>query len=176
MYNVNDLGYFNGGVPRKNRGIIRGENGGGPVGDFHSPRIHNYMHYNHPDSYRVDTEEALKFKHYMVTDRDAFDRTRPAHPMYYDTDFNFRKDRDFWLKLLLSMAVFSYAVNRYNLESDRARRTARMDGYRGYPAHWFHNRGGVVVLKDFAGFEKYYQNGDSVLNWYKMAYPKHFKE
>ena len=34
--------------------------------------------------------------------------------------------------------------------------TARMEGYKNMPAHWFHNRGGVVVLKDFTGFERYY--------------------
>lgn len=35
-YNVNDLGYYNGGVPRKNRGAIRGDALSQP-GWFHSP-------------------------------------------------------------------------------------------------------------------------------------------
>jgi len=35
-YNVNDLGYYNGGVPRENRGSIRGDAVGEP-GGFHSP-------------------------------------------------------------------------------------------------------------------------------------------
>lgn len=35
-YNVNDLGYYNGGVPRKNRGSIRGEALAEP-GSYHSP-------------------------------------------------------------------------------------------------------------------------------------------
>jgi len=35
-YNVNDLGYYNGGVPRKNRGSLRGK-ALGEVGTFHSP-------------------------------------------------------------------------------------------------------------------------------------------
>jgi len=35
-YNVNDLGYYNGGVPRPRRGPIRGD-AMGPAGDFHSP-------------------------------------------------------------------------------------------------------------------------------------------
>jgi hypothetical protein len=35
-YNVNDLGYYNGGVPRPRRGSIRGD-AMGPAGDFHSP-------------------------------------------------------------------------------------------------------------------------------------------
>jgi hypothetical protein len=57
-YNANDLGYYNGGVPRANRGAIRGE-ANMPPGFFHSPHIHNFMHYNHPDSKRVTPEEAL---------------------------------------------------------------------------------------------------------------------
>ena len=67
--------------------------------------------------------------------------------MYYDNDFNYAKDRDFWLKVLLGMAFVGYAGNRYQVEKDRARRTARMEGYKDLPGHWFHNRGGVVVLK-----------------------------
>lgn len=35
-YNVNDLGYYNGGVPRQNRGSVRGSSIGEP-GGFHSP-------------------------------------------------------------------------------------------------------------------------------------------
>ncbi len=52
MYNVNDLGYYNGGVPRKNRGDIRGKAMDSP-GGFHSPQLHNHMHYDHADSFRV---------------------------------------------------------------------------------------------------------------------------
>jgi len=60
------------------------------------------------------------------------------------------------------------------LESDRARMTQRMEGYKNIPGHHFHNRGGVIVLKDFIGFEKYYQNGDDMMDWYKKVYPKTF--
>ena len=35
-YNVNNLGFYNGGVPRPNRGSIRGDALGRP-GAFHSP-------------------------------------------------------------------------------------------------------------------------------------------
>ena len=51
-YNVNDFGYYNGGVPRENRGTLRGK-AIGEVGSFHSPNIHNFIHFNHPDSGRV---------------------------------------------------------------------------------------------------------------------------
>jgi hypothetical protein len=92
----------------------------------------------------------------MGTDKADFLRTKPGYTMYYDKDNNYRKDRDFWLKLILGMGFFSYAVKKYKVESDRARMTARMEGYKHMPGHWFNNRGGVVVLKDFVGFEKYY--------------------
>ena len=70
-YNVNDIGYYNGGVPRKDRGNLRGDSMGGP-GEFHSPLIHNYLHFRHPDSYRVTAEDGIKFKHYMGTDKADF--------------------------------------------------------------------------------------------------------
>lgn len=45
-YNVNDLGYYRGGVPRANRGIVRGDSLG-PAGNFHLPNIHNYLNNQH---------------------------------------------------------------------------------------------------------------------------------
>lgn len=105
------------------------------------------MHYDHPDSTRINSEDALKFKHFMGTDKNDFNRTMPGYEMYYDKDFNYMKDRDYWMKLLLGMALLCYASNRYKVERDRARMTARMDGYKNIPGHHFHNRGGVIVLK-----------------------------
>ena len=86
-YNANHLGYYNGGVPRANRGIVRGDALGSP-GTFHSPAIHNYLNNQHADSQRVTQEDAVKFKHYMGTDKADFNRTMPAYPMYYDYDNN----------------------------------------------------------------------------------------
>lgn len=51
-YNVNDLGYYNGGVPRAHRGSVRGDSLG-EAGTFHSPQIHNFLNFNHSDSNRV---------------------------------------------------------------------------------------------------------------------------
>lgn len=70
-YNVNDLGFYNGGVPRANRGSVRGK-ALGAAGEFHSPKIHNYKEFNHVDSFRVGTEEAIQFKHFMGTDKNDF--------------------------------------------------------------------------------------------------------
>lgn len=173
-YNVNDLGYYNGGVPRANRGAIRGDALMQP-GFFHAPQIHNYIHYQHPDSKKVDSEEAVQFKHFMGTDKADFLRSKPAHPMYYDTDFNYKKDRAFWLRVLVGLGVGSYGVRKWQVEKDRMQMTTRMGGFEGMPAHHFNNRGGVVVLKDFVGFEKYYQNGDALMSWYQKVYPKQMR-
>lgn len=114
----------------------------------------------------------MKFKHYMGTDKVDFNRTVPAYPMYYDYTNNYMKDRDFWLKLILGMMLVSYGVKRINLERDRARQTARIEGYQNYPAHHFNNRGGVIVRKQFIGFEKYHASSDDYMTWLNLAYPK----
>ena len=49
QYNVNPLGYYQGGLPRKDSGAIRGKSIGNP-GEFHTPQIHNYLNYNHQDT------------------------------------------------------------------------------------------------------------------------------
>jgi hypothetical protein len=45
-YSANHLGYYSGGLPRKDKGPIRGK-AMGLAGDFHSPQAHNYLNYNH---------------------------------------------------------------------------------------------------------------------------------
>ena len=42
------------------------------------------------------------------------------------------------------------------------------------PAHHFSNRGGVLFLKDFVGFEKYYKNDKALQDWYGRAYPGYY--
>jgi len=49
QYSVNHLGYYNGGVPRKDAGPLRGK-ALGNAGEFHSPQIHNYLNYHHQDT------------------------------------------------------------------------------------------------------------------------------
>lgn len=41
-YNVNDLGYYKGGLPRRDGGNIRGTALGSP-GSFHLPTVHNHL-------------------------------------------------------------------------------------------------------------------------------------
>ena len=49
----------------------------------------------------------------MGTDKADFLRTKPGFPMYYDKNFNYMRDRDFWLKMLLGMALGCYIKNKY---------------------------------------------------------------
>ena len=69
------------------------------------------------------------------------------------------------------MGLLTYGNKKYIYERDRKRRTERMQDLENLPAHHFNNRGGVLVQKQFVGFEKYYQNSDAMMRWYKMAYP-----
>lgn len=57
-YNVNDIGFYRGGVPKRGRGNVRGNATGAP-GVFHSPQMHNFMSGEHPDSFRVTPELAI---------------------------------------------------------------------------------------------------------------------
>ena len=83
----------------------------------------------------------------MKSDEADFNRTMPGHPMYYDRGFFYMKDRDYWLKAILALMLGSYMYKRMRLEQDRSRMTARMEGYKDMPGHWFVNRGGIVVMK-----------------------------
>lgn len=96
QYSVNHLGYYQGGLPKKDSGALRGKSLGNP-GEFHSPQVHNYLNYNHQDTAFVTQEDAVKFKHWMNSDIVDFQRSKPYYPMYYDRDFNFMKDRSYWL-------------------------------------------------------------------------------
>ena len=46
-----------------------------------------------------------------------------------------------------------------------------MESLEDAPAHHYNNRGGVLIKKQFAGFEKYHKNVDEMMDWYKKAYP-----
>ena len=133
------------------------------------------MNYQHGDSQRVTTEDAVKFKHFMGTDKADFNRTMPAAPMFYDTDFSYSKDRDFWLKFIFGWMFVGYAINRVALERDRAKMHERMTGFKNTLPHHVTNQGGVLLKKQFTGFKKYYKNQGEVLDWYKIVYPSEFK-
>ena len=91
--------------------------------------------------------------------------------MYYDRTLEFTKDRSFWLMLILGLLGGMYATNKYQCEKERMNRWVRMQDMENLPAHHFNNRGGVLVKKQFAGFEKYHKNLDEMMAWYKKSYP-----
>jgi hypothetical protein len=91
-YNVNYLGYYQGGNPQKDRGAVRSKSLGNP-GEFHQPQMHNFLNYAHQDTAFVTPEDALQFKHYMTSDIVDFQQTKPVHPTYYDRNMDYMKDR-----------------------------------------------------------------------------------
>ena len=170
QYNVNHLGYYKGGVPQKGRGIIRGSALDAP-GAFHDPKVHNRLNFHHPDAKIINSEDAVKFKAWMNTDKDEFNLSRPSYPMYYDRNFLFSKDRRFFLSLILGIVSLCYLGKKLPVEMDRMMRNERLTNLKDMPAHHFNNRGGVLIRKKFIGFEKYHKNTDEMMQWYQMAYP-----
>ena len=92
----------------------------------------------------------------MTSDEVDFKMARPYYPMHYDKDFNFLKDRRFFFIILLTLGLITYGHKRYYIERDRMRRTERLGNIQNLPAHHFNNRGGVLIEKEFVGFEKYH--------------------
>ena len=74
----------------------------------------------------------------------------------------------------MCLGIFAalYLRDRYYCEVARMARWDRMQNLENLPAHHFNNRGGVLVKKQFAGFEKYHKNVDEMMDWYKKAYPQ----
>jgi hypothetical protein len=107
-YNANDLGYYMGGLPQKGRGAIRGT-ALGFTGEFHQPSVHNFLEKYHQDAKLVTSEDAVKFKHYMNSDKSDFNRSKPFYPMYYDKGFQYMQERVFWGKLLIVLIAATYA-------------------------------------------------------------------
>ena len=172
-YNVDDFGYYRGGLPQKKKGPVRGNSLGRP-GYFHQPSVHNFLNNYHADAKLVDSEDAVKFGAWMQSDKVDFQQTKPSHPMYYDRDLDFMKDRSFWLRMILLSLFGLWVWGKYGVERARWMRWERVEKIEDLPEHHFHNRGGVLVKKQFAGFEKIHKNKEEVVNWYRKAYPNLF--
>ncbi len=69
-----------------------------------------------------------------------------------------------------------YVYKRYFTELDRWRMYERKELLKDMPGHHFSNRGGVLLMKEFVGFEKYYKNDAALMSWYSRAYPQYFGE
>lgn len=72
------------------------------------------------------------------------------------------------------MFGFMFVKARYAVEKDRYRMWNRKQNLESMPAHHFHNRGGVLIKKQFAGFEKYHRNHNELMAWYTRAFPNAF--
>jgi hypothetical protein len=59
------------------------------------------LEYYNPDSKEVTSREAMEFKNWQRTDEWDFNRVRPYYPTEFDHDFNFLKDRTYFLGLLV---------------------------------------------------------------------------
>lgn len=145
-YNVNDLGYYRGGLPNRDQGNLRGTALGSP-GEFHQPRLHNQLENYHQDSNIVDSEDAVKFKAYMTSDKVDFNRSMPLHPMHYDKNFDFMKDRTYWAALFCLLLGGYYAKARLEVELDRRHRWNREHNLDSTLPHHVHNRGGILIKK-----------------------------
>jgi hypothetical protein len=70
----------------------------------------------------------------------------------------------------LSMLMM-YAYHKQTYERDRLRMWMRREHLQDMPAHHFSNRGGVLIEKQFVGFEKYHSSDKSLMDWYKKTNP-----
>jgi hypothetical protein len=110
----------------------------------------------------------------MGSDVVDFQRSRPFHPMYYDRNFEFLRDRSFWFLFILASIGAVYGSYKWMYEVDRWHMWNRRENIKGLPAHHFINRGGVLLEKEFVGFEKYHTCDKSLMDWYKLTYPDKF--
>ena len=67
----------------------------------------------------MTSEDAVKFKAYMNADKIDFQMSKPTHPMYYDKNFDFMKDRNYWLSLIVLIGGFCFVKKRFEVEKDR---------------------------------------------------------
>ena len=132
------------------------------------------MNNYHQDSHLVSSEDAVKFKAFMTSDEYDFKRSRPVHPMHYDRNHNYQKDRVFWGLMLMGLSAGFYLKARIAVEFDRWHMWNRRENLSDVPAHHVTNRGGVLFRKQFVGFEKYHQNNEDMMSWYTKAYPGAF--
>ena len=175
-YNVNHLGYYNGGLPRKGLGSIRG-NAANLPGSQHFPDLHNDYERFERDSAEVTPSEALTFKTKQNIDKEP--KTRPVQYNVIETDreWKYVTNRTFATFLLLGLFGYSVAKRVYEREKARAHRTERHpDNLVNATPHYFVNRGGVLLKKEFEGFAKYFKNDEELKEWYKTAYPDLFGE
>lgn len=75
--------------------------------------------------------------------------------------------------MLLTTALV-YGGYKYTQEVNRWTMWTRREHIQDLKAHHYINRGGVLLEKEFVGFEKYHTNDQSLRSWYEKAYGTNF--
>lgn len=177
-YNVNHLGYYNGGLPRKDsNSAIRG-NAVREPGVFHMVDEHNaFERGDQRESHLVHAIDAEQAARGFKLEADTRKRARPYYTLEFDSSWRYVRDRTVALWLIIAILGIPSLRNLYQRERMRAHRTERLpENLEKAPAHQFVNRGGVLLKKDFVGFAKYFQNDKELTAWYKKVYPSLFDE
>lgn len=170
-FNVNHLGYYNGGLPYKRGGNVRGSAVESP-GSPHDVTEHNLFVRNDRESHHIDKNEATHFKNNSVMGAEFVNRTRPYYPLETDPEWKYVKARTHATLITLVILGFYIGERIYNRERGRIHRTERMpENLEKAPAHHFVNRGGVLMRKEFLGFSKYFKNDHELTQWYNKVYP-----
>ncbi|CAI2373728.1 unnamed protein product [Moneuplotes crassus] len=172
-YNVNFLGYYDGGLPQKKSGAQRRGALNHP-GAFHSPIRHNELERMERDGQRIDHLDTQQFSALQSLEQShGRDRPRPYHPIDADPEMRYFKNREFSTAIIFGIFGFILAKKIYYREKYRMHMNERLpENLINAPAHHFVNRGGVLIKKEVVGFAKYFNNDKETLAWYRKVYPE----
>lgn len=173
QFNVNHLGYYNGGIPTKHSGNIRGNAFGSP-GAAHSALQHNANVRFEREAFEVTNSRAAELKAFNVYDNLEGKRDEPKafHPLEHDYEWKYVKQRRYGTMIIFGILGYYYARRVYERERMRAVRNQRLpDVLETLPSHHFVNREGVLIKKEFIGFSKYFKNDKELTDWYWKVYP-----
>jgi len=121
-FNVDDHGFYKGGVPRQGTGSVRGSSMG-PAGAFHDPYYHNETHDMPHSGPHVSLREGDNHRDYMQAYKSNYERFQPYFALdevekdsqYYITD---EHRRLFWLPFIIIGSLVTYfAYYRWNNNS-----------------------------------------------------------
>jgi len=171
-FNVNHLGYYNGGLPNKDSGNVRGNAFDSP-GMPHNAETHNRHERMERDAFEVTRADADAFKNFQKeVEDDGRDRAKPYYPIDSDPEMRYFKNREYATYILFGLIGYAILRRVYYREKMRLHRNERLpEVLAEAPAHHFVNRGGVLIKKEVVGFAKYFKNDKELTDWYHMVYP-----
>ncbi len=172
-FNVNFLGYYNGGLPQKNNGSVRGSSLDEP-GKFHSPETHNLHVRNEREGMRVTHLDVEEHDHLQNIEKTlGRDQQRAYYPISSDKEMVYFKNRQYSTAIIFFVLGLALAKKIYGREKLRAHMNERLpENLENAPAHHFVNRGGVLIKKEVEGFAKYFNNDKELTSWYNKVYPE----